>query len=114
MFRFCVARGTNFPNQVVKRLCPGGYLNHEMQRCRYRFSSKCSKCDKWHMSFLCDYYSPRESRSVLDPVVESSKKSAGERYPADNRKLKESGSKPENKEKFEKGPKIRMQNLLAL
>lgn len=38
-----------------------GYTNHQAPDCRYKFSSKCRFCRKWHQGFLCSVSSTSES-----------------------------------------------------
>ena len=47
---------------------------HKDKECRYRFKKKCSKCGKWHFSFLCNQNSsksnPAKSKDKAEKLLE--------------------------------------------
>ena len=52
-----------------------GYTNHIVAKCRYKFSSKCKHCEKWHQSYLC---------TAGDTPAKSGGKSRGSDSPVNN------------------------------
>jgi len=48
----------------LKGCCKCGWTNHETKNCKFKLTSKCRKCDRYHFSFLCTSQADNSSSNL--------------------------------------------------